>query len=617
MEKPEVGKSRKEWKKSARKVVKTHYFLFLILAVVAIVYGTEFTYVKEWTQDIYSLINGEEVTLGLDSIRKAPEEKDSSATSDVLALILEGKAEEGHERADRELQEYEDEGVTNAVKGRSGGILASVANTISSGKFLVIIYEGIDSMVNSSKLSSALVVLLSVLVDLSFWVFIRNMITAILRRTALEARMYANVPIKHILYFSAVKKWFRTSITLFVTRIFNSLWWLTVIGGIIKDYSYKMVPYVISENPSLGTLEAIRLSCRIMKGHKWECFKLDLSLMGWRILGFLTLGFVFASWTQPYVIATMTEYYVYVREKAIENGVEGTEKLNDTYLYEYADEALLRGTYSDIEEQKKYIDEHRVEISGVRGFIVKNFGIWFGSIEEKNRYEDVDNRRQQIAEDRSAIKWKIYPMRLSPLWNEKYRSDVKSLNYLRTYTIWSIVLVFFVFSIIGWGWEVSIHLVQDGVFVNRGVTHGPWLPIYGGGVSLILVLLARWRKDVVNEVALIVILCGIVEYMTSLVLELTNGIRWWDYTGYFLNLNGRVCAEGLLVFAIGGMAAIYFIVPLLDSLWSKMNPKLMEGICIVLILLFTADLVYTSYVPNVGEGITDYTAFEEAGQSGR
>ena len=35
-----------------------------------------------------------------------------------------------------------------------------------------------------------------------------------------------------------------------------------------------------------------------------------------------------------------------------------------------------------------------------------------------------------------------------------------------------------------------------------------------------------------------------------------NGTRWWDYTGYFLNLHGRICAEGLLVFGIGGMAIV-------------------------------------------------------------
>ena len=67
-------------------------------------------------------------------------------------------------------------------------------------------------------------------------------------------------------------------------------------------------------------------------------------------------------------------------------------------------------------------------------------------------------------------------------------------------------------------------------------------------------LLNRLRKRPVLEFVGIVVLCGCVEYTTSVVLEiLHNGERWWDYSGYFLNLNGRICAEGLLVFGIGGI----------------------------------------------------------------
>ena len=154
--------------------------------------------------------------------------------------------------------------------------------------------------------------------------------------------------------------------------------------------------------------------------------------------------------------------------------------------------------------------------------------------------------------------------------------------------------------------------MKDGVFVNRVVLHGPWLPIYGGGVAMIVVLLARWRSKPLIEAVSIVLLCGAVEYTTSWILEATKGMRWWDYTGYFLNINGRICGEGLLVFMVGGMAAVYLLIPVLDAMWSKMKPKLMVTICVILVVIFSADFIYSHYVPNVGEGITDYTAYEEA-----
>ena len=90
-------------------------------------------------------------------------------------------------------------------------------------------------------------------------------------------------------------------------------------------------------------------------------------------------------------------------------------------------------------------------------------------------------------------------------------------------------------------------------------------------------------------------------------------MRWWDYTGYFLNLNGRICGEGLTVFALGGMAAVYLLVPILDTMWSRIRPKVMVTVCAVLLACFVSDAVYSAMVPNTGDGITDYSAYQEIG----
>ena len=61
-----------------------------------------------------------------------------------------------------------------------------------------------------------------------------------------------------------------------VKYIYEFLWSLTVIGGIIKRYSYYMVPYIVAENPDISAKNAIRLSRKMMNGHKWECFVFEL-----------------------------------------------------------------------------------------------------------------------------------------------------------------------------------------------------------------------------------------------------------------------------------------------------------------------------------------------------
>lgn len=88
-----------------------------------------------------------------------------------------------------------------------------------------------------------------------------------------------------------------------------------------------------------------------------------------------------------------------------------------------------------------------------------------------------------------------------------------------------------------------------------------------------------------------------------LLLRITKGMRWWDYSGYFLNLNGRICAEGLFVFGVGGMALVYIVAPIIDSLFRRVNAKFTIIICIVLLTLFISDQIYSSKYPNSGKGI--------------
>ena len=104
------------------------------------------------------------------------------------------------------------------------------------------------------------------------------------------------------------------------------------------------------------------------------------------------------------------------------------------------------------------------------------------------------------------------------------------------------------------------------------------------------------------------VICGIVEYSSSWYLEKANGMRWWDYSGYLLNLNGRICLEGLLVFAIGGTIFIYIIAPINDALLNKIPKKGRIGALVVLLALFGVDSAYSHFVPNSGKGITDYNS---------
>lgn len=97
--------------------------------------------------------------------------------------------------------------------------------------------------------------------------------------------------------------------TMLLKDVFLFLWSLLVIPGIVKSYSYRMVPYILADEPGISGTDAITLSRQMMLGHKWETFVLDLSFLGWHLLGAVTLGLVEIFYAAPYEAATDAELY--------------------------------------------------------------------------------------------------------------------------------------------------------------------------------------------------------------------------------------------------------------------------------------------------------------------
>ena len=81
-------------------------------------------------------------------------------------------------------------------------------------------------------------------------------------------------------------------------------------------------------------------------------------------------------------------------------------------------------------------------------------------------------------------------------------------------------------------------------------------------------------------------------------------ITEYYYSNYFLNINGRVCLEGALVFGLGGCAVVYLVAPKLSKIFAKVSNKILVPICGLLISIFVVDLIHSQNHPNTGEGIT-------------
>lgn len=586
-------KTRKALKKKARQNLKKHYLIFVVACVIAAFIGTEFTssfsIVENKILPESTINEQQQVDKVVKDALKGETEKSKQATKEIKEKIIE---------KDKKNQ--------NKVFGRSRGIFAMIINAFSTGSIYVNFIAGMNSIIGHPNVTSVILIGCSLLVSFLIWMLFINMYQALSRRIFLEGRIYKRVPMQRFLFLLRTKTWMRTSWTMFVTSAFYSLWCLTIIGIFIKRYSYILVPYIIAENPKIKTLDAINLSRKMMDGHKWECFKLELSYAGWIILGTFTFGITEILYSNPYRIAALTEYYVSLRKLSKEKEIQGIEKLNDVYLYEKAQKNILEEEYKDVINVLNKSEKHLEKSKGLKRILADFFGISLADTREKEKEEQEEIKKERLEIYKNVIQGNEYPMRLFTISEKHQRKRLDTLNYTRRYSLWSLIAIFFIAAIIGWVFEVTLHIIEQGEFVKRGVLQGPWLPIYGYGCILILTVLYKFRKKPLKEFFLIIILCGLVEYCTGVYLEHTfNGTKWWDYSGYFLNIHGRVCAEGLLVFGLGGIMLVYILAPLIDNLLQRVNPKKLIVTCCILLSLFIFDHIYSHYYPNEGKGITD------------
>lgn len=586
-------------KTKAKQSLKKHYLIFVLICLVAGILGIAHS-------SSLAILNDERQP----AVEQNSEVSNNQNFNDFINSTVDGIFEEANKQYQNNEEKKDNIGFIQLE--RKNGVLARLVNEFTTGKIYVTVYNIIRSVISSDNIALALFVILVGIAYILIQILINSIYTITMKRVFMEGRIYDVVKTNRATFLFKTKKTVKACITITLVQIYQYLWYLTIIGGIIKSFSYALVPYIVAENPDIDANKAITLSRKMMKGYKWKLFTLYLTFVGWDILDIITLGLSGIFFSNPYKEAALAEFYALVRTAAKENEVENVQLLNDTYLYEKADIELIKNEYAnEIPEDIKDINMAQFKRKGIRGFLERNFGITLTCDEKEDLYNKTLEAKERYKSVKNILEQKQYPDRLFSIKMVYTNEKLENTHYLRHYSLLSLIAIFFIICFGGWIWEVALNLVTNGTLVNRGVLHGPWLPIYGTGGVMILILLYRFRRNPALFIILTIILCGFVEYGTGTYLELTKGIKWWDYTGYFINISGRICAEGLLVFALGGVAITYVIAPRIDNLIRKADKKILKIICIILLIIFAFDLVYSGKHPNTGEGVTNEMYIKE------
>ena len=177
-------------------------------------------------------------------------------------------------------------------------------------------------------------------------------------------------------------------------------------------------------------------------------------------------------------------------------------------------------------------------------------------------------------------------------------------DVITDYSLRNLALMFFIFSFVGWIWEVIYIAVTEKVVAKRGMLRGPWLPLYGLGGIVMLEVLSRFRNSPAVVFLLAMIMCGTLEYFTGVAIEHFFGCRWWDYSTKRFQFRGRICLGGIMLFGISGTAAVCGFGPILNSRINAISTPVYTVLITVLCTVFLLDIIVSARKPNSGKGIT-------------
>ena len=381
-----------------------------------------------------------------------------------------------------------------------------------------------------------------------YQIFINNLLLIGEKRFFMESHSYNKTMISKIFFLFKLRCLCRPAWIMFCRTLFQTLWNLTIVGGIIKHYEYSMIPFILAENPQISRRDAFFLSKQLTSHNKWKLFLLDLSFAGWVLLSVFTLGLLEFLFVNPYITACRSELYLFLRRNYVLSRSPRYERLNDSCLEHVLseDELLIR---------KALYDDSNGPYTKISYFAPEQYPVFLFSVQP--------------------------PLRA-------VRSPVKTD---RKYDICSMIFLFHAFSVFGWILEIMIHLLQNGTFETDTAFFAPWIPLYGIYGLLILVLTRRVVQKPAFAFMISFAVYSVLEYGSNLISDLLLGFPFRDYSDFYLNLNGRIYPGGCAAFALLGCGFIYFLAPKWSEFFEKPGPPVRWTVCAVLTVLLAADII--------------------------
>lgn len=162
-----------------------------------------------------------------------------------------------------------------------------------------------------------------------------------------------------------------------------------------------------------------------------------------------------------------------------------------------------------------------------------------------------------------------------------------------TLSLYEIFAYFFIYAFLGWIAEVCFHAITRGEFANRGFLNGPLCPIYGVGVTLILLILGKWAQKPWAVLLVGIALPTLLELIGGWAMEKFFHNKWWDYSDRKLNFKGYICLEFSILWGLAAVCVICVLHPGIKWLVDLIKDPFATVVVSLLLAAFVADLIVT------------------------
>ena len=167
------------------------------------------------------------------------------------------------------------------------------------------------------------------------------------------------------------------------------------------------------------------------------------------------------------------------------------------------------------------------------------------------------------------------------------------MGIFETYSLYELFAYFIIYSFIGWIIESTFKSLLFNKVINSGFLNGPFIPIYGVGAITVIYFFTPFSNNTLLLFGLGFFYMTLIEFIVGYLMEKIFNTSWWDYTGNFMNIGGKICLENSIYWGLLSVFLLRVMHPFFGQMIASIPKFIGEKVLIGFVIYFIIDYTFT------------------------